>query len=67
MNYGLFINSIVSFLIVAFAVFLHGAGGEPAQPGGGGRGAEHQGLSLLPHGRFRSARPACPQCTSELR
>ena len=47
-NYGLFINSIITFLIIAFAVFLIVRAANRMRPAGSGGRAEHQGLPLLP-------------------
>ena len=63
-NYGLFINSIVSFLIVAFAVFLLVRAANRLRRRRRLRRA--QGLPLLPHGDSDAA-TRCSQCTSELR
>ena len=48
-NYGAFINTIISFIIVAFAVFLLIRSlNRMKKHGGGPGGAGHQGVSLLP-------------------
>jgi large conductance mechanosensitive channel len=65
-NYGLFINSIITFLIIAFAVFLLVRAAnrlKPPEP------AAAPSTKDCPY--CRMAIPAgatrCPQCTSELR
>ena len=65
-NYGLFINSVITFLIVAFAVFLLVRGANRLQPP---EPAAAPATKDCPY--CRMAIPAgatrCPQCTSELR
>ena len=65
MNYGLFINSIITFLIVAFAVFLIVRAANRMKPPEAD-GAEHKDCPYcrmaIPVGATR-----CPHCTSELR
>lgn len=73
-NYGLFINSIVSFLLVALAMFLiiravtrfdrqleDAFGGKKPQPGDPDNKKCPYCLSTIP---YRATR--CPQCTSDL-
>jgi large conductance mechanosensitive channel len=65
-NYGLFVNSVITFLIVAFAVFLlvraanrmtpHDAAAAPST-----RDCPHCAMPIP------IAATRCPQCTSELR
>ena len=40
LNFGLFINNVISFLIVAFVLFMVGEGHEPVAPQAGGRAAD---------------------------
>jgi large conductance mechanosensitive channel len=65
-NYGMFINNIVTFLIVAFAVFLVVRAANRLRPP---EAAAAPNTKDCPH--CRMAIPAgatrCPQCTSELR
>jgi large conductance mechanosensitive channel len=65
MNVGLFINSIITFLIVAFAVFLlvRAANRMRAAP------AAAPSTRDCPHCRMAipAAATRCPHCTSELR
>ncbi len=65
-NYGLFINSIVSFLIVAFAVFLLVRAANRLQPA---EAAAAPSTKDCPYCRMAIPIGAtrCPQCTSELR
>jgi large conductance mechanosensitive channel len=62
-NYGMFINNVVTFLIVAFAVFLAVRTANRMRP------PEAPNTKDCPY--CRTAIPAgasrCPQCTSELR
>jgi large conductance mechanosensitive channel len=65
LNYGLFINSVVSFLIVAWSVFMVVKGmnrlkrEEPTAPNTKECGYCHMTIPL--------AATRCPQCTSELK
>ncbi|HEY7480743.1 MAG TPA: large-conductance mechanosensitive channel protein MscL [Gemmatimonadales bacterium] len=65
-NYGLFINSVITFLIVAFAVFLLVRTANRLRPP-----APAAALSTKDCPYCRMAIPLaatrCPQCTSELR
>lgn len=66
-NYGLFVNSIISFLIVAFAVFLLVKGinnlrREQEVPPSPGTKECPYCLSSIPEGAVR-----CAHCTSELK
>ncbi len=65
-NYGLFINSIVSFLIVAFAVFLLVRAANRLSPA---EAAAAPSTKDCPYCRMAIPVGAtrCPQCTSELR
>ncbi len=65
-NYGLFINSIVSFLIVAFAVFLLVRAANRLSPA---EAAAAPSTKDCPYCRMAIPIGAtrCPQCTSELR
>ena len=64
-NYGLFINSIVSFLIVAFAVFLLVRAANRLKPA---EAAAAPSTKDCPYCRMAIPIGAtrCPQCTSEL-
>ena len=53
MNYGLFINSVITFLIVAFAVFLLVRAANRLKPQEAPAAPTHQGLPLLPDGHSR--------------
>ena len=65
-NYGVFINSIVSFLIVAFAVFLLVRAANRMKPAEAAAAPSTKDCpycrTAIPVGATR-----CPQCTSELR
>lgn len=65
-NYGVFINSIVSFLIVAFAVFLLVRAANRMKPAEAAAAPSTKDCPFcrmaIPVGATR-----CPQCTSELR
>ena len=65
-NYGVFINSIVSFLIVAFAVFLLVRAANRMKPS---EAAAAPSTKDCPYCRMAIPVGAtrCPQCTSELR
>ena len=65
-NYGVFINSIVSFLIVAFAVFLLVRAANRMKPA---EAAAAPSTKDCPYCRMAIPVGAtrCPQCTSELR
>jgi large conductance mechanosensitive channel len=65
-NYGVFINSIVSFLIVAFAVFLLVRAANRMKPA---EAAAAPSTKDCPYCRMAIPIGAtrCPQCTSELR
>jgi large conductance mechanosensitive channel len=65
-NYGLFINSVVSFLIVAFAVFLMVRAANRMKPA---EAAAAPSTKDCPYCRMAIPIGAtrCPQCTSELR
>jgi len=65
-NYGLFINSIVSFLIIAFAVFLLVRAANRMKPA---EAAAAPSTKDCPYCRMAIPIGAtrCPQCTSELR
>jgi large conductance mechanosensitive channel len=64
-NYGLFVNSIITFLIVAFAVFLLVRAINRVRP----PAAAPVTTKDCPHCRMPIpvAATRCPQCTSELR
>jgi large conductance mechanosensitive channel len=66
LNYGLFINSIVSFLIIAFAVFLLVRAANRLKPA---EAAAAPSTKDCPYCRMAIPVGAtrCPQCTSELR
>jgi large conductance mechanosensitive channel len=65
-NYGVFINSVVSFLIVAFAVFLLVKAANRMKPADAAAAPSTKDCPFcrmaIPVGATR-----CPQCTSELR
>lgn len=65
-NYGLFINSIITFLIIAFAVFLIVRAANRLRPQEAPAGPTTKDCPYcrmpIPIGATR-----CPQCTSELR
>ena len=65
-NYGVFINSVVSFLIVAFAVFLMVRAANRMKPAEAAAAPSTKDCPFcrmaIPIGATR-----CPQCTSELR
>ena len=65
-NYGIFINAIITFLIVAFAVFLLVRAANQLRPQGVPAAPTTKDcpfcLMAIPLGASR-----CPQCTSELR
>ena len=65
-NYGLFINSIITFLIVAFAVFLLVRAANRMKPQ---EAAAAPSTKDCPHCRMAIpiAATRCPYCTSELR
>jgi large conductance mechanosensitive channel len=65
-NYGQFINSIVSFLIIAFAVFLLVRAANRMKPA---EAAAAPSTKDCPYCRMAIPVGAtrCPQCTSELR
>jgi large conductance mechanosensitive channel len=65
-NYGQFINSVVTFLIVAFAVFLIVRAANRLRPP---EAAEAPNTRDCPYCRMPIpvAATRCPQCTSELR
>ena len=65
-NYGVFINNIVSFLIVAFAVFLLVRAANRLKPA---EAAAAPSTKDCPYCRMAIPVGAtrCPQCTSELR
>jgi large conductance mechanosensitive channel len=64
-NYGLFVNSVITFLIIAFAVFLLVRAinrlKPPAAPAPSTKDCPHCRMPI-PVGATR-----CPECTSELR
>lgn len=64
-NYGLFVNSIITFLIIAFAVFLIVRAANRMQP----REAASPSTKDCPYCRMAIPVGAtrCPQCTSELK
>jgi large conductance mechanosensitive channel len=66
MNYGVFINSIISFLIVALAVFLLVRAANRMKPA---EAAAAPSTKDCPYCRMAIPVGAtrCPQCTSELR
>ena len=66
MNVGLFINSIITFLIIAFAVFLLVRAANRMMPP---EAAAAPSTRDCPHCRMPIpvAATRCPQCTSELR
>ena len=47
LNYGIFLNTILEFAIVAFAVFISSA--RSIGPAGAGGSSDHAGLPVLPH------------------
>jgi large conductance mechanosensitive channel len=65
-NYGLFVNAVITFLIVAFAVFLLVRAANRLRPQEAPAAATTKEcpfcLTAIPLGATR-----CPQCTSELR
>jgi large conductance mechanosensitive channel len=65
-NYGVFINSIISFLIIAFAVFLLVRAANRMKPA---EAAAAPSTKDCPYCRMAIPVGAtrCPQCTSELR
>jgi large conductance mechanosensitive channel len=65
-NYGLFINSIITFLIVAFAVFLLVRAANRMMPH---EAAAAPSTKDCPYCKMPipTAATRCPQCTSELR
>ena len=65
-NYGLFVNSIITFLIVAFAVFLLVRAANRLKPA---EAAAAPSTKDCPYCRMAIPLGAtrCPQCTSELR
>ena len=65
-NYGLFINSVISFLIIAFAVFLLVRAANRMKPA---EAAAAPSTKDCPYCRMAIPVGAtrCPQCTSELR
>ena len=67
-RYGVFLNNVVTFLIVTFAVFLLVRGDQRAQAqgGGGSVGARHQGLCPQCATAIPIAAKRCPNCTSQL-
>ena len=66
MNMGLFVNSIITFLIIAFAVFLIVRAANRMQPQ---EAAAAPSTKDCPHCRMAIpvAATRCPHCTSELR
>ena len=65
LNYGLFLNSVVNFLIIAFAIFLLLHGQSLAPKARAGRRANHQGLPPVPDGyshRRKKVRPLHVRC-----
>ncbi len=65
-NYGLFVNSIITFLIIAFAVFLLVRAANRMKPP---EASEAPNTKDCPYCRMAIpvAASRCPQCTSELR
>ena len=65
-NYGLFVNAVITFLIVAFAVFLLVRAANRLRPQ---EAAAAPTTKECPHCRMAIPVGAtrCPQCTSELR
>jgi large conductance mechanosensitive channel len=65
-NYGLFVNSVITFLIVAFAVFLIVRAANRMRPA---EAAAAPSTKDCPHCRMAIPVGAtrCPHCTSELR
>ena len=65
MNFGLFVNSIITFLLVAFAVFLLVRAANRMKPQ---EAAAAPSTKDCPHCRMPIplAATRCPQCTSEL-
>ena len=65
-NYGVFVNAVITFLIVAFAVFLLVRAANRLQPQEAAAAPTTKGC---PHCRMAIPIGAtrCPQCTSELR
>lgn len=65
-NYGLFVNSIITFLIIAFAVFLIVRAANRMNPA---EAAAAPSTKDCPYCRMAIplAATRCPQCTSELR
>lgn len=64
-NYGVFLNSIIAFLIIAFAVFLIVRAANRLQP----KDADAPRTKDCPYCRMPipSSAVRCPQCTSDLR
>ena len=66
LNWGLFINSVISFLIIAFAVFLLARAANRLKPADAAAAPSTKDCPYcrmaIPVGATR-----CPQCTSELR
>ncbi len=59
LNYGIFLNNVVNFLIVAFAIFYRGAAGESLDEEACATGGSHyQGLSAMHHGDSLSRQSA---------
>jgi large conductance mechanosensitive channel len=65
-NYGVFVNSVITFLIVAFAVFLLVRAANRMKPA---EAAAAPSTKDCPYCRMAIpvAATRCPQCTSELR
>ena len=68
-NYGIFFNAVISFLIVAFAVFMliRSINMLRRQEEGATGGAGHQGMPLLFVGHRHQGDSMPPRCTSELK
>ena len=57
-NYGIFINTVIGFVIVAFVVFLIAR--TMIKPGPAEKGCQYCGMTIL------AAATRCPHCTSQL-
>ena len=49
-NYGIFLNTVIDFLIVAFVIFLRGAADQPMEQARAGACGHHQGMPVLRFG-----------------
>ena len=61
LNYGLFINTVISFLIIAFAVFMVGQECQPDEErvSGPASGSVDYRLSILPFSDPNKGEPLC--------